>query len=107
MGTYLQIPQVPNLAAIIISRDLIFIVLLDFAIDLKFEPTLIGQMEQADKAEAGADLVHLVLRVRLLQTGDDRRERSSLRGICRLLLICVLLNHESADQQHSTRKIAR
>ena len=98
VGTYLQVPQVPNFIAIPSSRILVLVNIFHLAIDLKLEPPLIGQMEQADEAEASANLLHLILGIRLLQTGDDGCERSSLCGVRRRSLVYVLFDRESARQ---------
>lgn len=73
-GTHPQIPNIANFRILVIGNNGVFA----FAAILQLETALVCKVQKADETEARADLVHLILRIRLLQARDDVIEHSSL-----------------------------
>ena len=73
---YLQTPQIANLA--IFLRNTIF-----FVVYFDFQAAFVGEMQETDEAEAGTNLLHLLLRIRLLQTCNNRVKLASFGRISR------------------------
>ncbi len=70
MDAHFQIPQITHFAVFHFGVHGVVIVL-GLSIHLELETTLVGKMQQTDEAETCADFVHLVFRIRLVQTGND------------------------------------
>ena len=66
---YLETPKISY--PVIPFLGLLFVLCTRALPNLNPQSTLIGQMEQTNKTEARADVLHLVLRVRLSQVRDD------------------------------------
>ena len=87
---YLQVPKIADLLLFDLGlhRGSVFVFVL--AVDLEFEPALVGKVQETDEAEGRADLIHLVLWIRSVQPRDDGSERTAIVRVCWWLVIGVL-----------------